>query len=75
MNKFVKCAFNQMAKITKCVAYCKLHKCYLTQIQIKSMNCLQKQCKHLNKIEEHKFWIERKKKKLNKKNKLKGIKK
>lgn len=67
MNDLVECAFHQKAKRTRCVAYCVKHKCYLTIIQLKNMNCLQKQCKYLIKIESHQFWIKRAKRKKRKK--------
>lgn len=68
MNEdLLECAFHQKAKRTRCVAYCENHKCYLTIVQLKSMKCLQKQCKHLTRIENHQFWIERAKRKRGKK--------
>lgn len=77
MNDLVECAFNQYAKKTKCVAYCKLHHCFLTQTNIKNMNCLKKHCKHLDKLK-HQFWIELERidseRKQNKKNKKEYIK-
>lgn len=72
MNELVKCAFNQQARKRNCVAYCKYHKCYLTKIHVKNMQCLQKQCKYLVKFEKHTFWIERQKKKERKKEKKNG---
>ena len=59
MNDLVECAFRQQAKRSNCVAYCNKHNCYLTKIHIKNMQCLQKQCRYLNKDTTHKFWIER----------------
>ena len=57
---YVKCAFNQWANKSKCVGYCRNHKCYLTKLHLKNMNCLQKRCKYLERLE-HSFWEERKK--------------
>ena len=56
------CAFHQRARKENCVAYCNNHKCHLTITQLKNMRCLQKQCKYLEK-KPHKFWVEREKKK------------
>ena len=66
-DEYLECAFHQMAKRSNCVAYCKKHRCYLTITQLKNMSCLQKQCKYLHKETTHKFWIEREKKKMRKK--------
>ena len=62
-NELVECAFNQQAKRSNCVAYCKYHCCYLTIVHLKNMQCLQKQCRYLRKETTHKFWIEREAKK------------
>lgn len=62
-DKLVVCAFHQYAKKTRCVAYCKRHRCYLTRTQLNNMHCLQKQCKYLKKDTEHQFWIEKEKRK------------
>lgn len=40
-------------------AYCKLHGCNLTVKQIKSRECLKKQCWHLDKNENHAWWKQR----------------
>lgn len=40
-------------------AYCKHHHCYLTVKQVKQHECLKKQCYHLNKNEQHGWWIQR----------------
>ena len=61
-NELLKCAFNQQAKKSKCVAYCNNHKCYLTITHLKNMKCLQKQCTYLVK-QEHIFWENREKRK------------
>lgn len=37
-------------------AYCKYHKGSLSVKQIKAKRCLQKQCRHLLKNEEHTYW-------------------
>ena len=51
-----------------CVGYCKYHKCYMTFKQIKKKECLQKQCKALERIS-HQFWRQREIKKIKKKEK------
>lgn len=42
-----------------CCAYCKLHHCSMTVRQMKIKECLQKQCWHLDKNEEHPYWRQR----------------
>ena len=42
-----------------CCAYCKLHKCAITVKQMKIKDCLQKQCWHLEKYEDHAYWKQR----------------
>ena len=49
-----------------CVGYCKFHKGYMTFKQIKKKECLQKQCKALEKLS-HQFWKQREIKKQKKK--------
>ena len=39
-----------------CCAYCKLHQCSMTVKQMRLKECLQKQCWHLVKNEEHGYW-------------------
>ena len=53
-----------------CVGYCKFHKGYMTFKQIKKKECLQKQCKALEKLS-HPFWEQREKRKQKKKHKSK----
>lgn len=40
-------------------AYCKLHKCHMTVKQMRCKNCLQKECWHLVKNEDHQYWRQR----------------
>lgn len=47
-------------------AYCKLKKCSLTAKQIKSKQCLKKDCFHLVKYD-HEFWRQRERAKAKKK--------
>ena len=43
--------------------YCKLHDAYMTVKQIKCKSCLQKQCWHLERNYDHKWWAQRAEKK------------
>lgn len=40
-------------------AYCKSKDCSLTVKQVKAKKCLQKQCWHLVKYEDHEWWKQR----------------
>ena len=40
-------------------AYCKLHQCHMTVKQMRCKHCLQKECWHLVKNEEHQYWKQR----------------
>lgn len=62
-DELLECAFKQQAKRSNCVGYCNNHHCYLTITHLKNMKCLQKQCKYLERIINHKFWINRAKRK------------
>lgn len=42
-----------------CCGYCQLHHCAMTVKQMRAKECLQKQCWHLTKYEEHPYWIQR----------------
>ena len=58
-----------------CAAYCKLHKKCMTVKQIRQRNCLQKQCWHLERNEEHNWWHQRaatKQKRIARKERLSG---
>lgn len=46
----------------KCCGYCGLHKCNLTVKQLKSRECLGKQCTFLKKLP-HPFWEQREERK------------
>lgn len=41
------------------VAYCKHHQCGMTVKQMKTKNCLGKQCNYLQKNEAHQYWHQR----------------
>ena len=40
-------------------AYCRYHNCGITVKQMRCKNCLQKECRHLVKNEEHQYWRQR----------------
>lgn len=40
-------------------AFCKYHNCHLTAKQMRCKDCLNKQCKHFVKNEEHPYWKQR----------------
>ena len=40
-------------------AYCRLHRRNMTVKQMRCKNCLQKECWHLVKNEEHQYWRQR----------------
>ena len=48
---------------SRCIGYCKFHKAYVTHNQMKTKQCLQKNCDAFIKNENHQFWIEREQKK------------
>lgn len=47
----------------RCVGYCTFHKAYVTQKQMKTKQCLQKNCDAFIKNTNNQFWIEREQKK------------
>lgn len=49
---------SEFAKCKSC-GFCKHHNCYLTVKQSRQHNCLQKQCRHLIKNENHPYWKQR----------------
>ena len=40
-------------------AYCRYHHASMTVKQMKCKNCLQKECRHLVKNEDHQYWRQR----------------
>lgn len=46
-------------KRTKAVGYCRLHEVALTRSDLKSRECLKKQCGALKRYEENQYWAER----------------
>ena len=61
MNEVKRCMFNTQS--SNIAGYCNHHHKHMTVKQIKCMNCLQKQCWHLEKNEEHRWWAQRAEKK------------
>ena len=57
-DKVVNVFYGCQSWLSNCVGYCKYHKKYLTENQIKTRKCISKNCVHLQKIE-HKFWRRR----------------
>ena len=51
------CLFN--SESNNCCAYCHYHKAFMTVKQMKCKECLNKQCRHLVKNEEHQYWRQR----------------
>ena len=49
------------SEIAQCRAcgYCKYHGCYLTVKMLRKHDCLNKQCYHLVKNKDHKWWAQR----------------
>lgn len=60
MSEVRVCMFN--TKSSNIAGYCHHHNHYMTVKQIKCLSCLQKQCHHLKKNEEHKWWAQREQK-------------
>ncbi len=61
------CLYNTESYFCRCVGYCTFHKAYLTAKQLKTKNCLGKQCNNLIRQTSHHFWLERELQKLDKK--------
>lgn len=51
------CLFNTSSN--NVAAYCRYHHCSITVKQMKCKECLNKQCRHLVKNEEHQYWRQR----------------
>ena len=61
------CLYNTESYFCRCVGYCTFHKAYMTAKQLKTKNCLGKQCNALIRQTSHSFWLERELQKLDKK--------
>ena len=53
----MECLFNSNSN--NCCAYCKFHHYSMTVKQMKAKNCLQKQCRHLVRNDNHQYWRQR----------------
>lgn len=65
------CLFNTCS--SNIVAYCKHHHCGMTTKQMKSKNCLGKNCWYLQKNDNHPYWKQReaiKQKRINRKKEI-----
>jgi len=51
------CLFNTYSD--NVAAYCRYHRASMTVKQMKCKNCLQKECRHLVRNEEHQYWRQR----------------
>lgn len=65
------CLFNTYSD--NIVAYCKHHHCGITVKQMKSKNCLGKQCNYLVKNEAHQYWRQREIMKQKRKDRKKAV--
>ncbi len=61
------CLYNTESYFCRCVGYCTFHQAYLTARQLKTKNCLGKQCGALIRQTNHPFWLERSLLKMDKK--------
>lgn len=57
--KLVKGLYGSVFDKNRACAYCVHHHCYLTVKQVRQHECLQKQCWHLKKNENHDWWRQR----------------
>ncbi len=51
------CLFNTQSD--NVAAYCRHHNAFITVKQMRCKNCLQKECHHLVKNEDHQYWRQR----------------
>lgn len=58
-SEIVKGLYGSEITHSKACGYCKRHGCYLTVKMLRQHDCLNKQCYHLIKNEEHKWWKQR----------------
>jgi hypothetical protein len=66
-----KCLYNSQS--SNVAGYCRHHNCAMTVKQIKCKNCLQKQCWHLVKNEDHNWWKQREATKQKRKNRKQAM--
>ena len=62
-NEIVKGLYGSEISQCKACGYCKRHGCYLTVKMLRKHDCLNKQCYHLVRNYEHKWWAQREHKK------------
>lgn len=60
-NQLVDVLYGGQTEKCKCCGYCKKKGKYLTVKQMRKKECLGKQCKYLDKQENHTFWKQRNK--------------
>ena len=53
----MECLFNTHSE--NVAAYCIHHRCSMTVRQMRTKECLRKQCRHLQKNEQHQYWKQR----------------
>ena len=53
----MECLYNTQSN--NVVAYCEHHRCSMTVRQMRTKNCLGKQCRHLQKNDKHQYWHQR----------------
>ena len=66
----VKTLSNTKTYFYRAAGYCQCHCVFLTTKQLKSRECLRKNCSHLYRIETHEYWEERRLRKEHKKTKV-----
>lgn len=62
-NAICQTLYNTESTCSRCIGYCTFHKGFITRKQLKTKQCLQKNCNALIKNINHPFWIEREQKK------------
>lgn len=62
-NAICQTLYNTESTCSRCIGYCTFHKGYITRKQLKTKQCLQKNCNALIKNQNHQFWIEREQRK------------
>ena len=65
------CLFNTVSN--KAIAYCRYHKCGITEKQIECKNCCEKQCYYLVKYEDKNYWRKKNAKKQQRKAKKQAM--
>lgn len=63
LDEICQTLYGSESPCSRCVGYCNFHKAYVTQKQMKTKQCLQKNCDAFIKNTNHQFWIEREQKK------------